>query len=87
MGRISTCRDVGVDCDFVARGETVEETFRQCARHAKETHGRDEISEEHRVKMHMPSARKERPKRKHPKREKVGMGPLASFSFEEKFGI
>lgn len=53
MGRIATCRDVGVDCDIVARGETDEEIFRQCARHAKETHGRDEIPEEHRVKMRM----------------------------------
>jgi predicted small metal-binding protein len=46
-----SCRDVGVDCDFVARGKTEDEIFRQCAKHAKEAHGMDEIPEEHRVKM------------------------------------
>ena len=43
MAKILACRDVGVDCDFVARGETEEEIFRQCARHGKEAHGMEEI--------------------------------------------
>jgi predicted small metal-binding protein len=49
--KILSCRDVGVDCDFVARGKTEDEIFRQYAKHAKEAHGTDEIPEEHGVKM------------------------------------
>jgi len=33
------CRDAGVDCDFVARGETEEEVLKIGAKHAKEVHG------------------------------------------------
>jgi predicted small metal-binding protein len=40
------CRDVGVDCDFVARGETVENILRQCAEHARSAHDMTEIPPE-----------------------------------------
>ena len=30
---------VGVDCDFNARGETVEDVLRQCGEHARSAHG------------------------------------------------
>jgi predicted small metal-binding protein len=40
------CRDVGVDCDFEARGATTEEVLAQCAQHAKTDHGMDEIPPE-----------------------------------------
>ena len=33
------CRDVGVTCDFIAKGETEEELLEQVAKHAKEVHG------------------------------------------------
>ena len=33
------CRDLGADCDFVARGETMEELMAAGARHGKEVHG------------------------------------------------
>lgn len=33
------CRDVGVACDFIAKGETEEELLEQAAKHAKEVHG------------------------------------------------
>jgi len=33
------CRDSGVDCDFVARGETKEEVLANGAAHVKEVHG------------------------------------------------
>ena len=36
------CRDVGVDCDWVASGETEEEIMKKVAEHAKKTHGMDE---------------------------------------------
>ena len=31
--KVVNCRDVGVDCDFVANGETLDE-LRQCGEHA-----------------------------------------------------
>jgi len=43
MAKSVSCRDVGVDCDFTARGETVEEVLQACAQHAKEAHGFDSI--------------------------------------------
>ena len=33
------CRDSGVDCDFVARGETEEEVLANGTAHVKEVHG------------------------------------------------
>ncbi len=46
MGKILRCRDVGMDCDFEARGKSVEEIMQKAAKHAKEDHGMDEIPEE-----------------------------------------
>ena len=39
MAKTVNCRDVGVDCDFVAKGETEEEVLQQCADHARTAHG------------------------------------------------
>lgn len=33
------CRDVGVDCDFTARAETIEGVIEACAEHAVQMHG------------------------------------------------
>jgi predicted small metal-binding protein len=46
MAKVLRCRDVGVDCDFEARGETEEEILAQAAKHAKEDHGMEEIPPE-----------------------------------------
>jgi predicted small metal-binding protein len=40
------CRDVGMDCDFEARGKTEDEVMRQAAAHAQRTHGIQEITPE-----------------------------------------
>ena len=40
------CRDVGVDCDFQAKGATVEEVIAKCAEHARADHGMDSIPPE-----------------------------------------
>ena len=40
------CRDVGVDCDFVARGETEDDVLRQCGEHARSAHGFADIPPE-----------------------------------------
>jgi len=43
MAKSIRCRDIGVDCDFEARGETVDEILRECAEHARSAHGMSEI--------------------------------------------
>ncbi len=40
------CRDVGVDCGWVATGETEEEIMKKAADHAKKEHGMNEIPPE-----------------------------------------
>lgn len=40
------CRDVGVDCDWSATGETEEEIMKKAAEHAKKAHGMNEIPQE-----------------------------------------
>jgi predicted small metal-binding protein len=46
MAKTINCRDVGVDCDFVAQGETEQEVLLQCAEHARTAHGMNEIPPE-----------------------------------------
>jgi predicted small metal-binding protein len=46
MAKVVRCREVGVDCDFEARGATVEEVMQHCAEHAKAAHGMNEVSAE-----------------------------------------
>ena len=46
MAKVISCRDVGVDCDFEARGETEQEVLQKCAEHAKNAHGMEGIPPE-----------------------------------------
>ena len=46
MARKMSCRDVGRDCDFVARGETDDEVMGQVAEHARTAHGMGEVPPE-----------------------------------------
>lgn len=46
MAKTVNCRDVGVDCDFVAHGKTEQEVLQQCAEHARTAHGMSEIPAE-----------------------------------------
>jgi len=39
MAKTLACRDTGVDCPFVARGETEEELMADALKHGKEVHG------------------------------------------------
>ncbi len=54
------CRDVGVDCDFEARGETVEDVLRACSEHAKAEHGMNQIPPELAAKVRA-AIREEKP--------------------------
>lgn len=38
MGLKLACRDLGVDCPYVSRGETMEELMIEATKHAKEIH-------------------------------------------------
>ncbi len=51
MAKVVKCRDVGVDCDFEARGQTEQEVLRNAAEHARTAHGMKEISPELAVKV------------------------------------
>ncbi len=46
MAKIIRCRDVGVDCDFEARGNTVDEVLQKCREHAKTAHGISDLPPE-----------------------------------------
>jgi predicted small metal-binding protein len=39
MAKVLTCREVGLDCDFVARGNSEKEILSQAAAHAQKDHG------------------------------------------------
>ena len=46
MAKIVSCRDVGVECDFVAKGETEQDILQQCTEHARSVHNMTEIPAE-----------------------------------------
>jgi predicted small metal-binding protein len=46
MAKTVNCRDVGVDCDFIAHGTTEQEVLQQCAEHARTAHGMHELTPE-----------------------------------------
>jgi predicted small metal-binding protein len=46
MAKVMKCRTVGLDCDFVARGENDEQIMAQVAEHAKKDHGMQTIPQD-----------------------------------------
>ena len=46
MAKVLRCRDVGMDCDFVAQAETEEEILQHPAAHARTVHNMQEIPAE-----------------------------------------
>jgi predicted small metal-binding protein len=46
MAKVLYCRDLGNDCDFVARGETVEEVLKIAAEHNAFVHKIEEMTPE-----------------------------------------
>ena len=50
MAKTIACRDMGADCDFVARAETMEELFKNAGEHARAGHGMTEVTPEMREK-------------------------------------
>lgn len=46
MAKVLRCRDAGMDCDFVARGETEEDVMKQASEHALKDHGMEKVPDE-----------------------------------------
>lgn len=46
MPKTVSCRDVGADCDFVARGENEDEVMVKVTEHARTDHKMSEIPDE-----------------------------------------
>lgn len=46
MAKEIRCRDVGVDCDFVAQGKDEQELMTKVGEHAKNDHGIQTIPDE-----------------------------------------
>jgi predicted small metal-binding protein len=46
MAKVLRCRDVGMECDFIARTNTEEEILKQAAEHAQTTHNMKDIPPE-----------------------------------------
>ncbi|HLS48134.1 MAG TPA: DUF1059 domain-containing protein [Gemmatimonadales bacterium] len=46
MSKVVHCRDLGFDCDGVARAETDEAVLEAVAAHARTAHGIDQVSAE-----------------------------------------
>ena len=46
MAKVMKCRDVGMNCDFEARGESEQEILQKAAEHAKSAHGIEQIPPE-----------------------------------------
>lgn len=47
MAKILKCKDVGVDCDFVASGKTDEEVLKKAAEHARKEHGIKRVTKDY----------------------------------------
>lgn len=46
MAKVLLCKDLGTDCDFVARGETEEELFKVVVEHGAQVHGMTDVPPE-----------------------------------------
>ena len=46
MAKILRCRDIGVDCEFEARGATEVEILQKCSEHGRSAHGIQELTPE-----------------------------------------
>jgi predicted small metal-binding protein len=50
MEKRLSCKDAGVDCDFVICAKTEDEIFKKAKQHAKEAHGMSDIPKDLYVK-------------------------------------
>ncbi len=54
--KVLSCKDVGVNCDFQARGKNVNEVLKKATHHAKRDHNIKKVTKEYldswRAKVH-----------------------------------
>ena len=54
--KVLTCKEVGVDCDYKARGRTVDEVLKKASEHAKRDHNIKKVTKDYldswRTKVH-----------------------------------
>ena len=43
MAKMLSCREMGKECDFIARGKTVDEVLEKAGYHARTVHGITEL--------------------------------------------
>ena len=58
MEKLLRCRDLGMDCDFEACGETPEEVLKTAIDHARAIHGLKDIPEKDRIRQRSPTLKK-----------------------------
>jgi predicted small metal-binding protein len=47
MAKVLKCKDIGIDCDFIARGKSEEEVFKKAAEHARKDHGIKRVTKDY----------------------------------------
>ncbi|MEW6571976.1 MAG: DUF1059 domain-containing protein [Nitrospirota bacterium] len=47
MEKVLRCKDVGVDCDFVAKGNTEDEVLKKAAEHARKYHAIKRVTKDY----------------------------------------
>ncbi len=47
MAKILKCKDIGVDCDFVASGKTEEGVLKKAAEHARKDHNIKRVTKDY----------------------------------------
>jgi predicted small metal-binding protein len=54
--KVLNCKDVGVNCDFQARGRTADEVLKKAAEHARKDHNIKKVTKDYlhswRMKIH-----------------------------------
>jgi predicted small metal-binding protein len=58
MEKLLRCRDLGMDCDFEACGETPEEVLKTAIDHDRAIHGLKDIPEKDRIRAEEPHIKK-----------------------------
>jgi predicted small metal-binding protein len=47
MAKVLKCKDAGMDCDYEARGKTVDEVLEKAKRHAMKEHDVRQVSQDY----------------------------------------
>jgi predicted small metal-binding protein len=45
--KVLGCKDIGIDCSFVAKGKTVDEVLKKASEHARKDHGIKKVTKDY----------------------------------------